>query len=80
MNEINEELNDLFDNWQDNDDYGFVRDGLLNDCNFDEEDYWNEDLRICFVTKEPYYRNGEDADGEDYREYDILDMSEYSRF
>ena len=85
--EINETLDELFDSWQsdayDNGDADFVFDGLLNDSCFDDSEWWDSNLRIAFVTKDPYFQGDYDEgdlDGEDYREYDLLEMAGDHRF
>ena len=87
MTDINESLNELFDSWQsdayDNGDTDFVFDGLLNDSCFDDSEWWDSNLRIAFVTKDPYFQGDYDEgdlDGEDYREYDLLEMAGDHRF
>ena len=80
MNMINQELSKSFEYWKDRSQGAFVQDGLMNVGRWSDEDYWDEPLRIAFVTKEPYYDNQEDADGEDYRAYNLVEMSEHSRF
>lgn len=89
MNGINEQLNELFENWQseshNNGDNDFIFDGLMNDAAFSDDDWWNSSLRIVCVSKDPYFSNGDEfeegeLDGEDYREYDLLEMSVDHRF
>ena len=89
MVQINEQLNELFDSWQsdahENGEYDFVYDGLMADDNFSDDDWWGSNLRIAFISKDPYFTNSDelkegDLDSEDYREYDLLEMSEDHRF
>ena len=89
MKAINEKLNGLFAGWMqkarqygDND---FVLDGLMNDEQFSEENWWDSNLRIVCISKDPYFTNSDeleegDLNGEDYRGYNLLEMSEEKRF
>ena len=85
MKTINKNLDVLFDNWMSEavkyGDNNFVCDGIMNGYN----DWGNQLMRIAFIAKDPHYKNINELtpgvlNGEDYREYDLLEMSEDHRF
>lgn len=85
MKTINKNLDVLFDNWMSEavkyGDNNFVCDGIMNGYN----DWGNQLMRIAFIAKDPHYKNINELtpgvlNGEDYREYNIRQMSNGSRF
>ena len=66
MAQINEKLNELFDSWQsdahENGENDFVYDGLMNDDNFSDDDWWSSNLRIAFISKDPYFNNSDEME------------------
>ena len=80
-------MKELMDSWsseaRENGELDFIRDGLLNNMEFG---HWEESkLRITFIAKEPYFRNHGTFEkgglaGQDYCEYDILNLSVNNRF
>lgn len=87
LKDINGKLNELFGEWRsvahEKGGTDFVFDGLLRNSDLDDSKWWDSPLRIAFITKDPHFEgnyNIGDLDGEDYRKYNILELSIDHRF
>ena len=85
MKSVNEQLDKLFCEWmqeaEKHGDCNFVCDGMVNGFN----DWAGREMRIAFVGKDPHFKNMKNLDagvlnGEDYRAYDIQELSTGERF